>query len=184
METCWIIFSGNHMLRILTTGDDYSAIFPVKSSFLWLLFTYTGIAILRVLFLQLGIYSKIALILLQVKTKLENPTSYHLKQQQQKQLKEYYNTQQRLSYGDQQVSDPSYLNTLTSPSSPDLAESSVASSDVSLKYSSPYVLILHVMLFFTIMMELPNFPDKSNPRSSCLFCSSCAHIWMKSSLVG
>jgi len=81
-----------------------------------------------------GRYKKKVLVVItentRVKTKLENPTSYHLKQQQQKQLKEYYNTQQQLSYGNQQVTDTSYLNSLTSPSSPDLGDSSIASSGV------------------------------------------------------
>ena len=72
---------------------------------------------------------------LQVRTKLENPTSYHLKQQQKKQLKEYLNTKQRINFGpalpldiSHLHGDSSYFNNVTSPASPDIGDSSIASA--------------------------------------------------------
>eukprot|EP00112_Aurelia_sp_Birch-Aquarium-sp1_P019983 Seg505.1 transcript_id=Seg505.1/GoldUCD/mRNA.D3Y31 product="Transcription factor E3" protein_id=Seg505.1/GoldUCD/D3Y31 len=72
-----------------------------------------------------------------VRTKLENPTSYHLKQQQKKQLREFLNTQQRLSLrpalpldGGNQLTDSPYFNSIASPASPDIPDSSAASSEV------------------------------------------------------
>ncbi|XP_065059408.1 microphthalmia-associated transcription factor-like isoform X2 [Rhopilema esculentum] len=76
--------------------------------------------------------------ILKVRTKLENPTSYHLKQQQKKQLKEYYNTQQRLSFrpalpldtSNQRTFDQFNFNNVASPATSDVADSSVASNEV------------------------------------------------------
>eukprot|EP00794_Sanderia_malayensis_P007473 gene7473-8302_t len=69
-----------------------------------------------------------------VTTKLENPTSYHLKQQQKKQLKEYLNTKQRLNPGpalplDTTNQDSFYFNNIRlNAASPDITDSATASA--------------------------------------------------------